>query len=141
MDFTKDIKFDSNPTANQNVTITYHGFLSRSENATIVYGFGENWENTTETNMSKTDNGFVAKISMPSFDTFNFCFRNDNYEWDNNNNCNYISSILPAVCEEKKAVIKFDIDHLIDEILQPLILPEAIEQLQENTPLQISSTD
>lgn len=139
MDFTKDIKFDCSPTANQDIIITYHGFLSQSENTTMVYGFGENWENTTEINMSKTKDGFVAKISMPSFDTFNFCFRNENYEWDNNNNCNYISPILPAVREEKLVLPKFDIDHLIDEILQPLILPEPTEQLQENTPLQISS--
>lgn len=139
MDFTKDIKFDCNLTANQDVTITYRGFLSHSENAMIVYGFGENWENTTETNMSKMGDSFVAKIKILDFDTFNFCFRNENYEWDNNSNCNYISPILPAVCEEKIVVPKFDIDHLIDEILQPLILPEPIEALQENTPLQISS--
>lgn len=136
MDFTKDIKFDCSPTVNQDITITYHGFLSHSEKAIIVYGFGENWENTTETNMSKIDDSFVAKIKMLDFDTFNFCFRNENEQWDNNSNCNYISSILPAVCEEKIVLPKFDIDRLIDEILQPLILPESIEQ---NTPLQISS--
>ena len=38
MDFTKDIKFDCNPTANQNITITYHGFLSHSENTTLEIG-------------------------------------------------------------------------------------------------------
>ncbi len=139
MDFTKDIRFDCNPTTNQDVIITYHGFLSNSENLTIVYGFSENWENTTETNMSKTQDGFVAKIKMLNFDTFNFCFRNSNYKWDNNSNCNYISSILPAVCKEEKVAPKFDIDGLIEEILQPLVLTDSIEQIQENTPFQISS--
>lgn len=139
MEFTKDIKFDCNPTASQDVTITYYGFLSNSENITIVYGFGENWENTTETNMSKTSDGFVAKINMLDFDTFNFCFRNTNYEWDNNNNCNYISPILPITVEEKIFTPKFDIDRLIQEILQPLILPEPVLAMEENNLLQISS--
>lgn len=132
MDFTKDILFDHSPTVNQDTTITYHGFLSDSENVNIVYGFGENWENTTELNTTKTENGFVAKIKMFDFDTFNFCFKNSNNVWDNNNNCNYISPILP--CTEKEPVIqKFDIDALIEEILQPLAsqyAPETSEDVE-----------
>lgn len=155
MEFTKDIQLNQKPTVNQYVTLTYHGFLSGSSELTIVYGFGESWEHTSEMEMQKTSDGFTAKIKMLDFGTFNFCFRNSNYEWDNNSNCNYISSILPAVnkeaihaeiellfnelCssqEEQKNVQTFDIDALIEEILQPIAIQDEVE---ENTPIQITS--
>lgn len=155
MEFTKDIQLNNKPTVNQCVTVTYHGFLSGSSELTIVYGFGETWEHTSEMKMQKTSNGFSAKINMLDFDTFNFCFRNSNYEWDNNSNCNYISSILPAVDneaihaeiellfnellstqEQKQSVQTFDIDALIEEILQPIAIQQETE---ENTPIQITT--
>lgn len=137
MDFTKDILFDHSPTVNHDLTITYHGFLNDSENVSIVYGFGENWENTTETNTTKTENGFVAKIKMLDFDTFNFCFKNSNNVWDNNSHCNYISPILPCTAPEP-VLQKFDIDALIEEILQPLANASAPE-MQENDIFEIKS--
>lgn len=136
MEFTKDIQFNNSPTINQDVTITYHGFLSNSFELSIVYGFGEAWENTTEVTMQKTDHGFSATIKMLDSDTFNFCFRNNNYEWDNNSNCNYISPILPCIEEEKAKT--FDIDQLIEEILQPIITNSA-QEVEETTPVQITS--
>lgn len=137
MDFTKDIQFDCNPVATQDITITYHGFLNYSESITIVYGFGENWEYTTEKEMSKNKDGFSAKITMLNFDTFNFCFRNNNYEWDNNSYCNYITSIAPYL-PEKTVIQNFNIDRLIEEILQPLV-SQCTNLIQENTPVQVSS--
>lgn len=137
MDFTKDILFDHSPTVNHDLTITYHGFLNDSENVSIVYGFGENWENTTETNTTKTENGFVAKIKMLDFDTFNFCFKNSNNVWDNNSNCNYISSILPCTALEP-VMQKFDIDALIEEILQPLA-SQCAPEIEENFEFGIKS--
>ncbi len=151
MEFTKDIQLNNYPSANETLTINYHGFLSNSSELFIVYGFGESWENTSEMNMKKTKNGFTVEIEMLNFDTFNFCFRNHNYEWDNNSNTNYISPILPSVKEDvqvlfdelltpplKKVNSKaFDIDALIEEILEPLMI-KSVEQ-KDVTPIQITS--
>ena len=138
MEFTKDIQLNNSPTVNQPVTITYHGFLGNSDELFMVYGFGESWENTSEMKMEKTENGFSATIDMLDFDTFNFCFRNGNYEWDNNSNCNYISSISPSVIKEDVPVQTFDIDALIEEILEPILI-KPVETPIENTPIQITN--
>lgn len=136
MEFTKDIKFNVEPHINQDITITYNGFLRDSNEVSIVFGFGENWENTTELKMSKKNNEFSANIKMLDFDTFNFCFKNSNNVWDNNSSCNYISPILPA---EKVNTPKFDIDALIEEILQPLTIEKNTKKAEKNTPIQIIS--
>lgn len=103
MEFTKDILFSDELKENKDISITYLGELYRqnSEAVTIVYGFGENWNYTTEQPMEKTDSGFTASISIKdNFDTFHFCFRNSNYVWDNNNNSNYIATIQPNLLTE-----------------------------------------
>lgn len=100
MEFTKDIHFTNGLKGNETVGITYSGnlFKNGSETVSIVYGFGENWEHTTEQEMNKIESGFTTEIEIKeNFDTFNFCFRNGNYEWDNNQSFNYISGISPAV--------------------------------------------
>ena len=43
--------------------------------------------------MEKTELGFQAEIKLESFDTFNFCFKDENNCWDNNNGNNYIFPI------------------------------------------------
>ena len=50
----------------------------------IHYGFGLNWDNLNEIKMERTELGFQAEIELVSSDTFNFCFKNENNEWDNN---------------------------------------------------------
>ena len=57
---------------------------------TIVFGFDDEWNNTTEQEMIKTENGFTANIKILDFHNFNFCFRNENDCWDNNEGQNYI---------------------------------------------------
>ncbi len=134
MEFTKDIELNSSPAVGQELILTYHGFLSESAELTIVYGFGESWNHTTEAPMEKTSSGFSAKINMLNFNTFNFCFRNSNYEWDNNCNCNYISEILPCT----QTAEKFDIDAFIEELLEP-ICSKTLETSEISTPVQISA--
>jgi len=134
MEFTKDIEFNSSPAVGQELILNYHGFLSGSEKLTIVFGFGEAWNHTTETPMEKTSSGFSTKINMLDFDTFNFCFRNSNYEWDNNCNCNYISEILPCT----QTTDKFDIDAFIEELLEPIQF-KTTENSEISTPVQISA--
>lgn len=135
MEFTKDIEFNHCPTAEQELILTYHGALKNSAELTIVYGFGDAWQQTTQTPMKKKESGFCVKVPMMNFDTFNFCFKNSNNEWDNNCNCNYISPILPCAEEVPE---KFDIDALIEEILQP-ILAKPIEVAKEPTPIKIDT--
>lgn len=97
MEFTKDIYFDNEPEVGKETKITYSGYLFQngSTDVNIVYGFGENWNNTTTKQMEKQDNGFVANIRMRNFDTLNFCFSDSNNNWDNNYGFNFISPILP----------------------------------------------
>ncbi len=135
MEFAKNIEFNNSPVVGQETTITYHGFLSDSTELTIVYGFGESWEHTTETLMEKNLSGFSAKINMLDFNTFHFCFKNSNNEWDNNNNCNYTCTISPCLSTSEEFVQKFDIDALIEEILEPIIAESKLETSNE---IQIS---
>ena len=43
--------------------------------------------------MIKTDLGFQAEINLIDNDTFNFCFKNDKNEWDNNDCQNYVFTL------------------------------------------------
>lgn len=105
-----NIKFNDNLIRNKACTITYSGtlFQNNSEFVNIVYGFGNEWHHTKEQEMEKTENGFVVQVNMLDYDLFNFCFRNSNYEWDNNNNQNYTSPIGEEVVEEVDFIINDD---------------------------------
>ena len=43
--------------------------------------------------MEKTELGFQAEFELINSNTLNFCFKNENEEWDNNNGQNYIFPI------------------------------------------------
>ena len=134
MEFTKDIYFDNGPTAGKESKITYSGslFQNGSDNVNIVYGYGENWNNTTTKQMEKSDNGFTASVRMRNFDTFNFCFSDSNNNWDNNNGFNYISPISPEV-QNTEVDIDFgtdysaSIDEIIDDILENTTKQDIID--------------
>lgn len=75
-------------TAGEEITIFYNGLLSQG-GAREIYlrvGFGSayDWQNTTETRMSRTNWGFVKTMEIPDKGRFNFCFRDNAYNWDNN---------------------------------------------------------
>ena len=36
---------------------------------------------------------FLPELNLKSYDTFNFCFRDNNNNWDNNNGANYVFPI------------------------------------------------
>ena len=93
MELVKNIFFNTDKlTKNSKVKISYTGkfFQDDSKNVFMHYGFGNNWENLTDIEMEKTDLGFQAEIELLDDSTFNFCFKNDKDEWDNNDNQNYI---------------------------------------------------
>ena len=43
--------------------------------------------------MKKTDLGFQIEVELLDKETFNFCLKNENNEWDNNNGQNYVFQI------------------------------------------------
>ena len=96
MELTKNIFFNTDKLVeNSKVKISYTGvlFQNASEDISIHYGFGENWDNINDVKMEKTELGFQTEIELGSGSTFNFCFHNGNGEWDNNNGINYIFEI------------------------------------------------
>ena len=77
--------------------LTYKGTLAvPSTNEVYVhYGFGLLWENIQEIKLDKIDDyTYETEISIsPSYDSINFCFRDDANNWDNNETKNYTSTI------------------------------------------------
>ena len=101
MELTKNIFFNTDKLVeNSKVKISYTGkfFQDNSEKVFFHYGFGENWDNVKDIVMEKTELGFQTEIELISSETLNFCFFNENGEWDNNYNKNYVFPI------EKKSV-------------------------------------
>lgn len=139
MEFSINIKFNDYLTKNENSTITYSGalFKNGSESVTIVYGFGDNWSNTTEQLMEKTSDGFVAEIKILDFEKFNFCFRNANYEWDNNNNQNYISPILDEKTNDSFIINEDIITPILENLMEDL---PAEEIALTNNETELEST-
>ena len=148
MEFTNDIKFNKQPISNDILTLTYSGklFKDNSNEVYIVYGFGENWDNTTEQKMEKNEIGFIANIEIKNYNTFNFCFRNDKYIWDNNNSFNYISGITAKTYntemeslsnEEAQKVCSSSIDNILNSIDLNLETnpTQTIETTEENSVL------
>ena len=103
MELCKNIFFNTDKLVeNQTVKVSYTGnfFQEGSNEVYIHYGFGLLWENVQEIKMEKTDLGFQAEISLISSDSLNFCFRNENNCWDNNDNCNYSFPIEKVEMQE-----------------------------------------
>lgn len=96
MELVKNIFFNTDRlTANSTVKISYTGkfFQDHSKQVFIRYGFGPEWENEVEAEMTLTELGFQIEIDLLDKETFNFCVKNENDEWDNNNEENYIFKI------------------------------------------------
>ena len=96
MELVKNIFFNTDKlTPNITIKISYIGnlFQNQSEKVFIHYGFGENWDSVNDIEMKKTELGFQAEITLIDSTTFNFCFKNDKDEWDNNNGSNFIFQI------------------------------------------------
>ena len=93
MELVKNIFFNTDKLVeNSKIKISYTGkfFQDNSEKVSIHYGFGNNWNNLTSTQMVKTELGYQIEIEIGEVETFNFCFCNEKNEWDNNDGKNYI---------------------------------------------------
>ena len=96
MELVKNIFFNTDKLVeNSKVKISYTGtfFQNDCEKVFFHYGFGENWDNVQDILMEKTELGFQAEIELGNGETFNFCFFNQDGEWDNNFGNNYIFKI------------------------------------------------
>lgn len=70
--------------------------LKNSKKVFIHYGT-DGWNNVNEIEMLNTPSGFEAKINVPSdISKFNFTFRDENSNWDNNDNNNFEFDVLPS---------------------------------------------
>ena len=102
MELSKNIFFNTDKLIeNTVVKISYTGkfYQESSEEVYIHYGFGLEWNGLSEVKMDKTELGFQAEILLSDEETFNFCFRNSNNEWDNNEGANYVFDIEKNVLD------------------------------------------
>ena len=112
MELAKNIFFNTDKlVGNTTVKISYTGnlFQNNSEEVYIHYGFGLQWDNVNEKQMEKTELGFQAEIELQDSDSFNFCFRNSENVWDNNDTQNYI---FPIEHIENSLVVQEEINAL-----------------------------
>ncbi len=96
MELIKDVYFNTDKLIeNTKVKISYTGMFYERDNDKVYlhYGYGENWNDVNELEMTKTDLGYQVELDLPSTDTLNFCFKNQDNEWDNNFGENYIFNI------------------------------------------------
>lgn len=102
MELVKNIFFNTDKLMqNSKVKISYTGrfFEDGSEDVYIHYGFGTYWDNLSEIKMEKTELGFQSEIELIESDSFNFCFKNGNNDWDNNNSQNYVFNLEKPVLD------------------------------------------
>lgn len=136
MNYSTDVKFSNNLVRNGNVTISYSGSLFRtgSESVTLVYGFGDKWENQNEKEMTKNENNFSTEIKLLDYDKINFCFRNSDNIWDNNNYLDYTAPISKPE-EEYNFIIN---ESLMGEMLNNLFeIDLSNSNNQTNSPIEL----
>jgi hypothetical protein len=81
-------------TAGQKIKIDYEGELTEKE-ADQVYlhagvGFGDGWEDVTDIEMVETEDGqWTAQLKINTTERFNFCFKDNADNWDNNGGTNW----------------------------------------------------
>ena len=105
MELVKNIFFNTDKIVeNSKLKISYVGSLYQngSNDVFLHYGFGLQWDNTSDIKMEKTELGFQCEIDILESESLNLCFRNSNNEWDNNNTENYIFPIEKIEKEEEE---------------------------------------
>lgn len=113
MELVKNIFFNTDKLIqNTTVKLSYTGkfYEDNCEEVYIHYGFGPNWDSVSEVKMEKTELGFQTEIELLENTTFNFCFRNENNEWDNNNSQNYVFELESPSME----LVVSDVDYSLD---------------------------
>lgn len=97
MPIEESVYFDTtNLIEGRTAKLTYKGTLTSTgaEEIYVHYGFGLLWENLQEIKLDKVaDNTYETTINLVSSDSINFCFRDSNNNWDNNEAKNYTMPI------------------------------------------------
>ena len=109
MELVKNIFFNTDKLIqNSTVKISYTGklFQNEAEKVYLHYGFDNEWKDLNEVEMEKTDLGYQAEITLPKYDTFNFCLKNSDGVWDNNDGQNYSFDIEKVEENEAALVVK-----------------------------------
>lgn len=104
MELVKDIYFNTDKLVeNTKIKVSYTGkfYQGNNEKVYLHYGYGKNWNNVNEVEMSKTDLGYQAELKLLPAETLNFCFKNQNNEWDNNFGKNYVFNIEKNIVTNK----------------------------------------
>lgn len=86
--------------------LTYNGILAQNgaNEIYVHFGFGLLWDNLQEIKLDKVDDHFETEITLTSCEDINFCFRDENNNWDNNDTKNYCASIS----KEEVTVVKVE---------------------------------
>lgn len=106
------------------INIIYFGklFQANSNKVNMVYDFGKNSSDILGTErMVKTDRGFTAEIKRENVEKINFCFFDENGNWDNNEGNNYVYYINNT--EENNGTL------LISEVQGKVVLPYTIKEV------------
>ena len=96
MELVKNIFFNTDKLIeNTKIKLSYTGklFEDDAEEVFLHYGFGDNWENVSEIEMTKTELGFQAELDLPESPCLKLCFKDSNGNWDNNEGNDYTFAI------------------------------------------------
>lgn len=75
--------------------IVYKGSLyeNAAQDIYMHFGYGLLWENLQEVKLEKYEDCYKADITLTEIGDVNFCFRDSNGNWDNNDGVNYAATI------------------------------------------------
>jgi hypothetical protein len=134
MELVKDIYFNTDKLVeNADIKVSYTGKFYQDENEKVIlhYGYGKDWNNVNEIEMKKTDLGYQAELNLAGSDSLNFCFKNQNNEWDNNFGQNYIFNIeKPEIIQPVQNQEQRTLVFLGKNFKQPDLLSESLEATQ-----------
>jgi hypothetical protein len=76
------------------ITLKYNGNLDGAKSIYLHYGIGENWDGVSECKMRKLKYCYKTEVTIPTGSDLNFCFRDQEGNWDNNYGSNYTFNSL-----------------------------------------------
>ena len=136
MNFTNEISIDQELIKGQEAKINYNGYLAQNgaSNVSLVYGYDSDWKETDTVPMAKAEKGFELALKIKPYEDFNFCFKDENDNWDNNYGNNFSAKIkeeeqtITEISEEK--ALELDEIKKIEEEISNLFaeLFENVEQ-------------
>ncbi len=96
MNLSNNIYFDGDLLKVDSPTkVIYSGFLAeKSPNYIYMhYGYGIVWDNLQEVKLFKGISGYESDVTFTEFGDVNFCFRDSEGVWDNNDGNNYKAKV------------------------------------------------